>query len=141
MQQMQPEAKILTWALTASKEEQNNAFIEISQKIAVEYPEIFAKFLGDFQKKEEKSEKIPENSQDSRVSVTASDKEDASIIAYHVRAGNPVAAIKEFRTWTGCGLKEAKDCIDLVRDSKAQSAASYTHWDKIKLVLEYVTSM
>lgn len=135
MQQMEPSAKILTWALCTPKDEQNAAFIEISQKIAVENPEIFAKFLGDFQKN---PGKIPENPQNSGVIVTASDEENASVVAYHLRNNKAIAAIKEFRTWTGCGLKEAIDCIGRIRDSKAQSAASYTYWNKIKLVIEYM---
>jgi hypothetical protein len=29
-----------------------------------------------------------------------------------LRAGRKIQAIKEYRDWTGCGLKEAKDAID-----------------------------
>ena len=32
---------------------------------------------------------------------------------------NAVSCIKEIRTWTGYGLKEAKDTLDLVREKKA----------------------
>ena len=75
------------------------------------------------------SEKIRRNSRKStkfQETVTVSYKENASIIAYHVRAGNP-AAIKEFQTWADCGTMAAKECIDRVRDSKAQSAARFTY--------------
>ena len=37
-------------------------------------------------------------------------------VAYH---NNGVACIKEIRTWTGYGLKEAKDAFDLVRGKQA----------------------
>ena len=133
-----PAAKILTWVLATPKDEQNTAFIEIGQKIAVENPEIFLKFLGDFQKK---SEKFPGNTQDSAVtSSTASEwhRAQAMQIAYNIKHKNLINAIKQFRAWTGCTLKEAKDCIDRIRDSKATCAASATYWSNIKLVLEYM---
>jgi predicted RecB family nuclease len=65
MQQTNASAKILSWTLTTSKDEQNTAFIQISQKVAVEYPEIFLKFLEDFQKKSGKfSEDLTHNAKD-----------------------------------------------------------------------------
>lgn len=138
MQQMEPSAKILTWALCTPKDEQNAAFIEISEKIAVENPEIFAKYLEDFQKK---SGKFPGNTQDNAVTSSttiATDIPYAMRVATFLRNKHLVPAIKEFRTWTGCGLKEAKDCIDRIRDPKAKSEASFTYWGNIKLVLEYM---
>jgi len=138
MQQTNASAKILSWTLTTSKDDQNTAFIQISQKVAVEYPGIFLKFLIDFQKK---SGKFPGNTQNSAVtSSTASEwhRAQAMQIAYNIKHKNPVNAVKQFRIWTGCSLKEAKDCIDRVRDSKATCAASATYWSNIKLVLEYM---
>ena len=135
MQQINASAKILAWALATTKDEQNTAFIEISQKIAVENPEIFLKFLIDFQKK---SGKFPGNTQNSAVtSSTASEwhRAQAMQIAYNIKHKNPVNAVKQFRAWTGCTLKEAIACI---RDTKATCAASATYWSNIKLVLEYV---
>lgn len=34
-----------------------------------------------------------------------------------IKAGTPIYAIKELRAATLCGLKEAKDAVDTVRDS------------------------
>ena len=138
MQQINASAKILTWVLATPKDDQNTAFIEIGEKIAVENPEIFLKFLEDFQKK---SGKFSGNTQDNAVTSSttiAADIPYAMRVATFLRNKHPVPAIKEFRTWTGCGLKEAKDCIDRIRDPKAKSEASFTYWSNIKLVLEYM---
>ena len=59
-----------------------------------------------------------------------------SIIAYHVRAGNP--AIKEFQTRADCGTMAAKECIDRILDSKCEAPSVYLYWDNIKLVLGYM---
>lgn len=133
-QQMNASAKILTWVLATPKDDQKTAFIEISQKIAVEYPEIFAKFLEDFQKNLKNFRGISVTSS----TTIATDIPYAMRVATFLRNKHLVPAIKEFRIWTRCGLKEAKDCINRIRDPKAKSEASFTYWGNIKLVLEYM---
>ena len=71
-------------------------------------------------------------------SANRRDADCASVVASRLRHEGPLAAVKEFRAWTGCSLKEAKDCIDRIRDPKAKSEASFTYWGNIKLVLEYM---
>lgn len=38
--------------------------------------------------------------------------EETEKVRAHLRAGDKIAAIKEFRAMTGCGLKDAKDAVE-----------------------------
>lgn len=140
MQQMEPSAKILTWALCTPKDEQNAAFIEISQKIAVENPEIFAKYLEDFQKKSGKfSEDLTHNAKELEKSANQRDADYASVIASHLRhALSALGAIREFRAWTGCGLKDAKDCIDRLRSPQGIDFDKCIYGKQMQLISTYM---
>lgn len=139
MQQMEPSAKILTWALCTPKDEQNTAFIQISQKVAVEYPEIFLKFLEDFQKKSGKfSEDLTHNAKELEKFANRRDADCASVIASRLRHEGTLAAIKEFRAWTSCGLKDAKDCIDRLRSPQGIDFDKCIYGKQMQLISIYM---
>lgn len=66
----------------------NVDYEKICKKLALEYPAIFMMIV---------------NNNDEIISL--------------LRSGKRVQAIKERRIQTGCGLKEAKDYVDKIRDS------------------------
>jgi hypothetical protein len=139
MQQTNASAKILSWSLTTSKDDQNTAFIQISQKIAVEYPGIFLKFLEDFQKKSGKfSEDLTHNAKELEKSANQRDADYASVIASHLRHAAPLGAIREFRAWTGCGLKDAKDCIDRLRSPQGIDFDKCIYGKQMQLISIYM---
>jgi hypothetical protein len=139
MQQTNASAKILSWSLTTSKDDQNTAFIQISQKIAVEYPGIFLKFLEDFQKKSGKfSEDLTHNAKELEKFANRRDADCASVIASHLRHEGTLAAIKEFRAWTSCGLKDAKDCIDRLRSPQGIDFDKCIYGKQMQLISIYM---
>lgn len=139
MQQTNASAKILNWVLTTPKADQNIAFIEISEKIAVENPEIFAKYLEDFQKKSGKfAEDLTHNTKELEKSANRRDADCASVVASRLRHGGPIAAIKEFREWTGCSLKDAKDCIDRLRSPQGIDFDQWVYGKQMQLISTYM---
>ena len=71
-------------------------------------------------------------------SANRRDADCASVVASRLRHEGPLAAVKEFRAWTGCSLKDAKDCIDRLRSHQAIDQNQWVYGKQMQLILSYM---